>query len=82
MDNSDLRYQNGLRLPGTSVGYPHLVYLNTLLRIGSRLVAVFSCAAVTGKVSICCILNNLGSGTLESFSLSERGKRDKLSVLA
>ena len=80
IDNSDLRYQYGRRVSGTSVGHPCLIYLNTLLKIVSQLVAVLSCVAVTGKVSICCMLNNLGSGTLVSFSLLGRGKRDKLSA--
>ena len=51
IDNSDLRYQYGLRVSGTSVGHPRLVYLNTLLKIASRLVAALSCVAVTGKCS-------------------------------
>ena len=82
IDNSDLRCQYGLRTSTISEGQQFLVYLNTLLSTGSLLVVVLSCAAVTGKVSICCMLNKFGSGTLASFSLRERGKRDKLSALA
>ena len=82
IDNSDLRYQYGLRVSATLVVHPHLVYLETLLKIASRLVAALSCVAVIGKVLISCILNKVGFGALVSFSLLGRGKRDKLLELA
>ena len=74
-------FQYGFSASSTLSGQPCLVYLSTLLSMGSRPVTRLSCVDVMGRASSCQIVKISVSGCL-LVSVLWSGKRDKASAFA
>ena len=67
---------------GYSFGQPALVWLRTLLRTGSVLVAACTCVTVIGRLCSCEILNTVASDIAVSSDVVGSGSLDNPSALA
>ena len=79
--SSLLLVQNGRKASLTSFGHPCLVYFSTLLSRTSVRVARRRCERVTGRLSICDLLNSRGLDDRPYAPTSSNGRRESPSAL-